>query len=45
MSVSEKKYLILPLRSLVTAPILKATVSFQSRDMKSMLGEGEGGVV
>lgn len=45
MSVGEKKYFILPLRSLVTAPILKATVSFQGRDMKSVLGEGEGGVV
>lgn len=45
MSVGEKKYFILPLLSLVTAPILKATVSFQGRDMKSVLGEGEGGVV
>lgn len=45
MSVGAKKYFILLLRSLVTAPIVKATVSFQSRDMKSVLGEGEGGVV
>lgn len=38
-----EKCLILSLCSFLSAPVLKATVSFQSRDMKSVLGGRERG--